>query len=96
MMIMSSSSSTDKNKDYTCESCGGLKFNSKEELQQHGLQEHAGETGQSWTRRISAPTKTTITTIKTTNLSLCKFVVGNEESLKIELFEHIDCWYFFY
>jgi hypothetical protein len=39
--------STSKSADYICEACGGIKFKSSKELQEHSLQEHGGETGQS-------------------------------------------------
>lgn len=40
-------SSSTTNQPYTCETCEGMTFKNEEELQQHNLQEHIGETGQS-------------------------------------------------
>jgi hypothetical protein len=44
-IIYNMSSST--NQPYRCETCGDMIFKNEEELQQHNLQEHIGETGQS-------------------------------------------------
>jgi hypothetical protein len=45
--IIYNMSSTTTNQPYRCETCGGMIFKNEEELQQHNLQEHIGETGQS-------------------------------------------------
>jgi hypothetical protein len=42
--IIYNMSSSTTNQPYRCETCGGMIFKNEEELQQHNLQEHIGET----------------------------------------------------